>query len=255
MTPVHISQGGPTQEGGLEKAAAEAAAKLVCLRRSEGSVFINLPLLYPDSSFVTLKLDVVPDGIRVSDNGFAYRELEAIGACRSFAKTAATVSTALDVEANRRALFVDVPPDQLVRAICDVAMASWQVADRVYARAADTEAAELEDCLQNRLMRVFGEHLRPIHSIKGASSSEWDVSAVVEHHGKLTVFHAVSNHANAVFRTSAAFHDLASRDRQLNLVSVVKEKAALGARYGILSQAGRVIEEAQPDSVYIKAAA
>jgi hypothetical protein len=35
-----------------------------------------MPLLYPDGSFVTLKLDQAHGGIRVSDNGFAFRELE-----------------------------------------------------------------------------------------------------------------------------------------------------------------------------------
>ena|SRR5579864_1171372 len=242
----------------VAEAAEAAASQLVSVRRSGGSSFINLPILYPDGSFVTLKLDQAAKGVRVSDNGFAYRELEAIGAGRSFAKTALSVAEALELQADRRSVFVDVPEEQLVRAICDVGIASWQIADRVYSRAAEEDEAEIEDYLRDRLMKVFGSKLRAPdqNKIKGASTSEWEVSAIVEQDGKQTVFHAVSNHANSVFRTSAAFHDLlALKERAPNVVSVVRSKAALGSKFGILSQAGRVIEEEQPDDVYIRAAA
>jgi hypothetical protein len=40
-----------------------------------------------------------------------------------------------------------------------------------------------------------------------------------------------------------------------NLVSVVRSKAALGSRFNILAQAGKVIEEEQSDDVYLQAAA
>jgi hypothetical protein len=240
----------------VAEAAEAAASELVSVRRVGGSNFINLPILYPDGSFVTVKLDQAAHGIRVSDNGFAFRELEAIGTSRSFAKTAMTIAETLNLEVDRRAVYVDVPPEQLVRAICDVGIASWQIADKVYARAAEEDEAEIEDYLRERLTKVFGSELKePEHKIKGPSTTEWEVSAIVEHEGKLTVFHAVSNHANSVFRTSAAFHDLERLEKPPNLVSVVRSKSALGPRFAILAQAGKVIEEEQPDTVYLRAAA
>jgi hypothetical protein len=238
-------------------AAAEAAvAELVTTQHSGGSSFVNLPLLYPDGSFVTVKLDRSHTGVRVSDNGFAYRELEAIGASRSFAKTAAHVAEALDLQVDRRSVYADVPREQLVRAICDVSLASWQIADRVYARVADADEAEIEDYLRDRLPKVFGPALKAIdQKIKGPSTTEWEVSAIVERGGKMTVFHAVANHANSVFKTSAAFHDLVLLEKPPNLVSVVRSKPALGSKFNILAQAGKVIEEEQPDEVYWRAAA
>ncbi len=241
----------------VAEAAEAAVAELVSVRRSGGSSFVSLPILYPDGSFVTLKLDQAAQGIRVSDNGFAYRELEAIGTARSFAKTASTVAEALQLVADRRTVYVDVPVEQLVRAICDVGIASWQIADRVYARAAEEDEAEIEDYLRERLTKVFGKALKEVdqNKIKGASTNEWEVSAIVERTGKLTIFHAVSNHANSVFRTSAAFHDLHALEKPPGLVAVVRSKSALGPKLGLLSQIGRVIEEEQPDPVYLRAAA
>jgi hypothetical protein len=242
----------------VAEAAEAAAAELVYVRRHGGSSFINLPIIYPDGSFVTLKLDQSGSGIRVSDNGFAYRELEAIGAGRSFAKTASAIAEPLELLTDRRSVYADVSEEQLVRAICDVGLASWQIADRIYARAAEEDEAEIEDHLRTRLTKVFGNKLKAAdqNKIKGASTSEWEVSAIVDQDGKQTVFHAVSNHANSVFRTSAAFHDLlALQDLAPNVVAVVRSKAALGPRFGILAQAGAVIEEDQPDEVYRRAAA
>jgi hypothetical protein len=65
----------------------------------------------------------------------------------------------------------------------------------------------------------------------------------------------VGAHANSVYRTSAAFHDLAELPSPPRLVAVVKDKHALGPKLMLLSQAGRVIESGQSDDVYQRAAA
>jgi hypothetical protein len=245
-----------SQVATVAEAAEAAASELVSVCRSGGSSFINVPLLYPDSSFVTVKLDQSGAGVRVSDNGFAYRELEAIGATRSFGRVASSVAELLGVQVDRRAVYVDVSKEQLVRAICDVALASWQIADRVFSKAAEEDEAEIEDYLRDRLTSVFGAALRlPDQKIKGPSTTEWDVSAIVDRGDKRTVFHAVANHPGSIFKVSAAFHDLALLEPPPNLVSVVRSKAALGSKFNILAQAGKVIEEEQADDVYLQAAA
>lgn len=238
--------------------ADAAARQLVSVRHCGSSTFINLPLIYPSGSFVTVKLDRVYAGFRVSDNGFAYRELESVGAQRSFPRVAASAAEAELLECNRRAIFVEVSDaSQVVRAITDVAMASWQVADRVISRIADQEEADIAEHLQERLSRIFGEDsVKPQHKLVGSSTTEWEISAVVQLPNKQVGFHAVSNHQNSVFRTSTAFRDLASLDRPPVLVAVVHSKSDLGPKLlGLLAQAGRVIEDEQPDKAYSRAAA
>jgi hypothetical protein len=58
-----------------------------------------------------------------------------------------------------------------------------------------------------------------------------------------------------LFKTSAAFHDLGLPEKPPNLVSVVRSKLALGSKFNILAQAGKVIEKEQADEVYWQAAA
>lgn len=250
-----------SQESGIRDkdivAAIEAATRdLVAVRQVGNSSYLSLPLLYPDGSSVTLKIDKIASGIRISDNGFAYREVENIGADRSFGHHAKRIAEEEGVEANTRAVYVDVGIDELHRAICDVAAASWRIAERIYSRVSEHEETEIEDALKARLSSVFGEaRIRPEHTIVGASTNPWDVSAIVEVNRAKAVFQAVSNHANSIFRTSTAFHDIARTDNPPRLVAVVQSKPALGKRLALLSQAGRVIEAGQPDEVFRSAAA
>jgi hypothetical protein len=240
----------------VAEVARTAAASLVSVKDWGSSSFISLPLIYPGGGFVTVKLERVKSGtIRVSDNGFAFRELESIGAQRSFGKMAPGIIEPLSVEVDRRRVFVDVAFDQVERAICDVAIASWQIADRVVGRAAEQDEIEIQEYLKDRLVSIFGtEKVEPDYKLVGPSTTEWDVSAVVKLSDHMAVFHAVANQPYSVFRTSAAFHDLANLPKPPTLTSVVRSKQAMGAKFALLAQAGRVIEEEQDDKVYLSAA-
>lgn len=238
------------------KATVDAVVKdLVRASHNRDSSYVSLPLIYPGGSSVTLKIDRTAHGLRVSDNGFGFRELEAVGADSSFARAASRFVADDDLALNKRAIFVDVPDeDQLLRAICDVGSASWRTVDAIYARLPDE--TEIEDYLRERLQKIFGERdVTPDAKVVGASTTEWAFSASVRHDGHVTIFHAVSEHANSVYRTSTAFHDIAALDNPPSLVAVVKSLKAMGSKLGILSQAGRVMEEDQPDATYLQAAA
>lgn len=116
--------------------AAKAAEDLVHVSHRGGFSYINLPIFLPSGSAATVRISRVAGGFRVDDGGFAYRELESIGAERSFARTARKFAAREGLETDRSIICVTVPADGLVRAIGDVAMASYAVADDVYRRAA-----------------------------------------------------------------------------------------------------------------------
>lgn len=241
----------------IASAAESALQELVRVNHWGESSFINLPLIYPDGSHVTVKLDAVEGGIRVSDNGFGYRLLEGIGAQRSFPRSARKAAEMEELCVDTRAIYVDVPAHAVTRAICDVSVASWNVVDRVYGRIADQESEEIEDHLRARLSVIFaGRFVPEVHNVRGLSTTDWDVSAVVKTDSSLVVFQAVANHPNSIHKASASFLDLASLDNAPHLVAVVKDKSAMGPKLSLLGQSGgRVIEESQPDETYRAAAA
>lgn len=229
---------------------------LVSVRHWGESSFINLPLIYPGGSPVTVKVSSIAGGLRVSDNGFAYREAEAVGAERAYARTAGKVAEDACLQRNARMLFIDVPPEQLTRAICDVGLASWQVVDRIFNRLNNETAEEASAILRERLGKVFGpKSLRQNPVIMGASHSEWKFSAVVETDNRVAVFHVVPEHPASIYRTVAAFHDLAILEMPPKRIAVVENTHILGPNLHILTQAGRVVENSQPDEVFLQAAA
>jgi hypothetical protein len=233
-----------------------AVSELVTAKRANDSVFINLPLFFPSGAAATVKIEPVSVGYRVSDNGFAYRELESIGAERSFGRTSSAIAEQDKIERNRRVVYVDVPADELSRAISDVGIASWRIVDKIFSDWVEEDQSDLESLLTDKLVSLFGDpNVRVAEKIRGTSSSEWALSAVVHTGRKVAAFQAVSNHPTSIFRTNSAFHDIAATNKPPALIAVVRDLKALGPRLSILSQAGRVIQEDQPDDIFRRAAA
>lgn len=245
----------PTIDALVADAVDQAVADLVRVKSWGDYTFVNLPLISPDGSDVTVRVKRVDGGFQVDDAGFTYRDLARAGADRSFSKTATKYADRKDITVDHRMILARVDADGLRSAICDVGAVSWQVLERVYARLNEQEM-EIEEGLLERLETVFGAgKVDDRQDIMGLSTKPWSVSAIVHVDGKLAVFQAVGDHANSVYRVSAAFHDIAALPNPPSLVSVVKSKKALGTKLSLLSQAGRVIEEGQADDAYRRAAA
>ncbi len=237
----------------LSEISALIAPKLVSCRNWGDASFISLPMVYPSGSFVTVRMTHISGGIRVSDSGFAYREAESFGAGRSFSKTARSVADATELQVGKRSIYVDVQNHEVERAIFDVSAASHSVAERIVSRASVFAEANISDALHEKLDHLFPATVEYESKVIGASSIEWEVSAVAKINGKSAVFQAVSNYPVAVYKASTAFHDISAREDPPNLISVVASKKEMGPNHSILAQAGRVIEISQSDEVYKRA--
>lgn len=240
----------------LYEAIELAVRDLVSHRHVDGRSYVNVPLFYPDGSHVTVRIDRVKGGIRVSDCGAGYRQIEAVGSERSFGRSAEAIAEAADLQRSNRSFYCDVASDDLARAIGEVSAASWTLVDRVYSQLSDADEAAIEDHLQQRLGAVFGaERVEQGSKLKGQSTNEWKVSAVVSLADGRAVFQAVPNHFQSVYRTSAAFHDLEALESPPKVVSVVHSKAEMGPKFAILAQAGRVLEEGATNEEFLRAVA
>ncbi len=226
----------------VSEIASAIAPRLVTVRSWGDASFLSLPMVYPSGAFVTVRLTHVSGGVRVSDSGFAYRELESFGVGRSFSRTARSVSQRFDLSVGKRSIFVDVPNEDVERAVLEVGAASRDVAEQIVDRALKEAEADISEILQEKLSRIFPDMVDFDSKVLGASSTEWEVSALTRVDGHTTVFQAVSNYPVAVYKASTAFHDISALDRPPNLVSVVASKKDMGSNLSLLAQAGKVIE-------------
>jgi hypothetical protein len=245
----------PLSAPGLRAATDAAAKELVSVNHWGTMSYISLPLYGPDGSPISVRVTEDMMGFRVDDAGATHRELERLGLERSFARTASTLISDEELSVSDKAITTHAAPDDLARAISDVGVAAWSILDRIHGRLEDAAEEEIAEDLRIRLTTIFGSSLDAKQTITGLSTTLWSVSAILHVDHKLAVFQAVTDHANSIYRASAAFHDLASLPEPPTLVAVVRSKAALGPRLGILSQAARVIEQAQSDDVYRRVAA
>lgn len=239
----------------VERVVSETASNLVRINRVNGTFYINLPLVYPDGSFVTVRLDHVHSGIRVSDSGFAFRQVEDVSASRSFSRVASVASDNFDVEVRDRAIVVDATEDDLHRAIIDVGTASWTIADSICRKIYGEDDEELADDLKSKLIQIFGPvNVREETTIIGVSTNSWDVSAIVHLKDHDAVFQAVSPHANSIYKASTAFRDLSGLKNAPRLIAVVRDKSLLGPKSSLLAPA-KIVESTQSAETFLKAAA
>ncbi|MDQ0836625.1 hypothetical protein [Sphingomonas faeni] len=245
----------PVLDSTVRKAVEEAVSDLVRVSAWGDYAYVSLPIFMPSGAPATVRIRLSQGGFHVDDGGYAYRELESAGAERSFPKAAASAAKAEELETDRRRIFVETGETELMRAICDVALASRNVVADVYSRLVDDDIAVIEDYLQARLTSIFGTAIvESGEGITGASSKKWDMSAAVHLSSGLVIFQAVSNNANSVNKASTAFHDFRELPNPPVRVAVVKDKAEMGLGLNILSQAGRVIQGDQSDETYVRAA-
>lgn len=246
----------PDPQSTLQNSVERAVAELVRVSRWGDSVYVNLPFFMPSGSPSTVRVYAFADGFRVDDGGFAYREAEAIGGERSFAKAAAKFAAVDGLVVGKRLIMTDVGTHELQRAICDVGSASYSTACDIYQRIADEGLDEIQDYLRERLESVFnGARIESEKTLKGASTHDWTVSNVIYLNDRAVVFQAVGNHAYSVYRASTVFHDLSELPTPPQCVAVVADMNALGPNLNVLAQAGRVIQGDQTDEAYRRAAA
>jgi hypothetical protein len=238
------------------EAVVEATVKdLVRTQKRSGVFYISLPLICHEGSSVTVRVDQSAGGFRVSDAGFAFREVEDMGGGKSFAKTARRFVEALDINLAGRILFVDVPPSELERGIMDVGIAVWRTIEKVAESAFDDDEGSLSSELTARLVTLFGEpNVKPEPDVLGQSTTPWPMTALVTRHGQSTVFQAVSAHPHSINKAATAFHDIACLEDPPKVVAFVRKKAAFGTKLALLSPA-RVVEADQDDITLQRASA
>jgi hypothetical protein len=238
---------------------ARVAAELASTEPGpDQSCLVRTPLIYPTSnSTVVIRVDDSPVGFQVSDMGLGYEEAELMGAAPTYQRQAKMVAEQTGVGFDQHSFFVlEVPRGQLAGAIASVANCSVQAVTMTALRVADRKAVDAADELYDRLVTVFAkQRVRKNDEFPGASNTVHRVSAVVRGRTRPAVFEVVQNNPVSVAFASAMFGDIARLEQPPSRIAVVRNKAALSTRLGLIAPIAKVIEFDAPKAAIERLAA
>lgn len=239
-------------------AIAAAIEDLVRARVADEKTELVMPVLYPNGSHVVIS--VWPDGDRfmVSDDGGAATEAEMAGVKPNvFARLAKTEAERVGAQCDTRAFFfLRVDHARLATAITVLADTARATVAAALETLVATKAATLEERLFERLDRTFhGTRVERHAGVRGASTVEYDVDALIELDGRRVVFDTFTRHPNSVSALVAKFVDLSQLDAPPVRVGVTADKSRIGERLQLVSSFGRVIEVDAAERTYERAAA
>lgn len=240
----------------LLAATERALNELVYARQANDAVYVTLPLYYPSGAAVTLAVTKNKDLFRVTDLALAFHEVELVGADKLFSRATKRIAEKTGVLISKEIIYSICSFEELAATISDIASASHEVAREILERIKITQENDIYTNLDRRLKTLFGANkVETEKTLTGFSTNEWHVSAFVHLDGHAAVFDVVSNHHASVFTCSTKFNDLKLLENAPKTIAVVRDKAAMGAYYNILAQAGYVIQDNATDQVFMKAAA
>jgi hypothetical protein len=241
----------------FEDTIAQAAQRLVSVRHDQNGSFVTTPLMYPSGGAVVVWIDRATPHFFVTDYCFGVRECEIMGADRrQFLKHAAPIAEAAGVElAPDGAFQVIVSEGQIEGAIKTIAACSNEVAISFAHRAQQRQRADVKTVLVTKLVRLFGEpSVGRELEFKGASTTPWQIDAVVTRGDEIALFDTVTPWFPSVAATLAKFGDIRLLEAPPARTSVLSAREGFGSWITALAQAGHVVQAMAPDLAFSRAA-
>nr|WP_201728750.1 hypothetical protein [Acidocella sp. C78] len=214
------------------------------VREMKNECLVSVPSFYPSGAGAIVSITVEGNAFRVSDLGFGYRESKMVGAEVVFVRRAKKAADRIGVQFLDRSFSAIATFEQLAATITDISGVSTETTHQAVARIQNEGEGEVASHLLEKLTALFGaSNVESIPDFRGASSREWDITAVVKKGKQTAAFKAVGNHAMSVYYAHAALNDIALLKNAPKTISVVKNITEMGNLYNILAQVGDVIEE------------
>jgi hypothetical protein len=244
--------------GDLAELVGAIAGSLASARVLEGRAFIRTPILFASGTALVAVLEQEPSGTwRVSDLGQGYEEAAQLGVAPTYLHRARTALPAEGaVLEGHEVVFTRVGSAGLASAcavLCSLVLRLLEQA-RVTATAARERGRKAR--LMAKLTDLFPQrHIEPDAVLRGSSTQEWTVDALVEDNGRRVVFDLVKPHLTSVALEVTKVGDLIALENAPRCVTVVRKKEEFGPMLSLLAQTSRVVEEAAPPQTFLRAAA
>lgn len=248
----------PAQRRDLAAIAAEVARNLAYTTERPEGTYICTPVMYQSGAAVTVRLFWGKDRrFIVSDAGAGFEEAMLLGGESIYSRIAGEVARNAGVKFDGHSIFeLDIAEDQLVGAVATIANCSQEAVFLTAQSAAERRHTNAGDLLYRRLFSAFrhvpSSEVVKDHEIIGASTTPHKFDSLVRVRDSRALFGYVEAHANSVAAAVTKFGDVKRLDDSPARVAVVRSKAALGTRFGLLAPVCSVVEQSVPDETFVR---
>jgi hypothetical protein len=246
------------RNGGIAELAGQIASSLASARVMEGRAFIRTPILFASGTSLVAVVEAEPGGTwRVSDLGQGHEEAVQLGVASTYLHRARAAAEAEGASLHGHELvFARVGEAGLASACAVLCSLVLRLVEQAHVAAAAARQRGGKARLVAKLTELFPQRrIEQDALLRGNSTQEWSVDALVEDDGRRVVFDLVKPHLTSVALEVTKMGDLVALENAPRCVSVVRRKADFGPMLTLLSQAARVVEEAAPRQAYLRAAA
>lgn len=182
---------------------------LFSVRERSSSAFVTTGVTYPNGVGVAVRVDLSPKNFIVSDDGYATRLAETMGAVPALNRIASGFVKRCGVAFERGTFFIaDVAADNLAVAISTIANISARAMERVSAVMEQPRIKKSRALFNKRLEAAFGKKVRFDLEFKGATGKPWEFDAgVIENETIGRLYELVSPSTQAVAMANIKISD------------------------------------------------
>lgn len=228
----------------LSGTVADAMRKLSRVEHLRGVSLVSMPSLYPSGASVVLEVSSGHNGrFFVSDRGGGHLEAELMGAHRAYGREAERVAEQFGIRFDGRQMFVaEASIGSLPAVLKIVAHCSQFAANATASRMSERVKVDIGAAIYERLVSIFpAKRVAKDAEIKGPSSHEWHVSALVTGGRQAIVFDAIADHPTSAVWTVAKFGDLARLENPPRRIAVASDQRKLGNMIGVIAPASTAV--------------
>jgi hypothetical protein len=234
----------------LEQVLNELSKAIFRGRVRHSTLFVSTGVTYPNGVETAVRIDRNREGFVVSDDGYASRIAETMGAASTLSRLAPGVSARSGISFERGTFFLsDVSRESLPVAIGAVANSSSRSIERVLALIGQPRLRRSRELFDKRLREAFGKNIVFDLEFRGATGRNWEFDAGIERDGLIVrLFELVSPSTQAVAIANMKISDTRAVPEPPSVVAaLVDYERTDPALRAILSSSGGTVIAANDD--------
>jgi hypothetical protein len=237
-----------------EERIRTALHRLASMSNLDGKFVVNVPIMYPSGSMVTVDVDRNGSHYWVSDMGIGLIEAEFMAAQSIYRSVAGNVADQYAVSFDGHSMFaLKVTNERLEAAIAAIANASNTACSEAIRIASEIKTKKQNEKIFERIQSIFGEKIVAKSAEIQGRHAHWEAhNVVVFPDKKRAVFEHMTTHTSSVSSKFLMFSDIRASHRDISLNAIVPRIDALDEKAQIIGDVANIVSLKASDEEFRK---